>query len=312
MTSDQTPPAGWYPDNSVDAPAGRQRYWDGSAWTEHTAAPTTAPTEAAPIEAASTVPTKADYQPPPTYQAAVQQAPRNGLGTTALILGIIGALTGVIPFLFWLAGALGLIGLILGFIARGRVKRGEATNGTAALWGIITSAVAVVLSIVGLVILVGVVADLSEEGASVETENAASPAVETTAPPQAQEPPPGAEEVNMFDLGVGDCLTEVQAGEEIVNVQTVPCSEPHSAEIYAVVTLPEGDFPGDEAIDTQAEDVCVGEFEGFVGLPYAESVLEFNYAVPVEESWAAGERGVACVVYDPDGDTTGTLADANR
>ena len=99
----------------------------------------------------------ADYQPPPAYQAAVQQAPRNGLGTAALILGIIGAVSGVIPFMFWLAGTLGLIGLILGLIARGRVKRGEATNGTAALWGIITSAVALVLSVVGLVLLVGVI-----------------------------------------------------------------------------------------------------------------------------------------------------------
>lgn len=31
----ETPPAGWYPDPSDDS---RQRYWDGSAWTEHTAA----------------------------------------------------------------------------------------------------------------------------------------------------------------------------------------------------------------------------------------------------------------------------------
>ena len=119
--------------------------------------------------------------------------------------------------------------------------------------------------------------------------------------------------VNVFDLEVGDCLTEVQAiEEEILSVETVPCSEPHSEEIYAVVTLPEGDFPGDEAIVTQAEDVCVGEFEGFVGLPYAESVLEFNYAWPLEEGWDAGERGVVCSVSDPDGDTTGTLAGANR
>jgi Septum formation len=257
------------------------------------------------------VPTGVDYQPPTAYQAAVQQAPRNGLGTTALILGIIGALTGVIPFMFWLAGALGLIGLILGFIARGRVKRGEATNGTAALWGIITSAVAVVLSIVGLVILVGVV--LSEEG-SMETESTASPAVETSAPTQAQETaPPGAEEAPVLE--VGDCLTEIQAiEEEILSVETVPCSQPHSAEMYAVVPLPEGDgnYPGTEAIFAQAEEICIAEFEGFVGLSYEESVLEFNYLYPHEGSWDAGEHSVICAVYDPDGDTTGTLANANR
>ena len=42
MTSDLTPPAGWYPDKRLDAPAGQQRYWDGLNWTEHTTA--TAPT----------------------------------------------------------------------------------------------------------------------------------------------------------------------------------------------------------------------------------------------------------------------------
>ena len=30
----ETPPAGWYPDPQD---ADRQRYWDGNAWTEHTA-----------------------------------------------------------------------------------------------------------------------------------------------------------------------------------------------------------------------------------------------------------------------------------
>ena len=48
MTSDQTPPAGWYPDSAVDAPAGQPRYWDGSAWIPHTHAPGAASTVAEP------------------------------------------------------------------------------------------------------------------------------------------------------------------------------------------------------------------------------------------------------------------------
>jgi hypothetical protein len=126
MTSDQTPPAGWYPDKGVGAPAGQQRYWDGSAWTEHTAAPTTAPT-------------KADYQPPPADQAAVQQAPRNGLGIAALVLGIIGGISAIIPLSILLAGILGVIGLILGVLGRGRAMRGEATNKWIAERGIMAS-----------------------------------------------------------------------------------------------------------------------------------------------------------------------------
>ena len=67
------------------------------------------------------------------------------MGTTALILGIIGVLAGIIPLFFWVAGILGVIGLVLGFVGRGRFERSEATNGTMALWGIITSLAALVL-----------------------------------------------------------------------------------------------------------------------------------------------------------------------
>jgi hypothetical protein len=298
MTGDQTPPAGWYPDERVDAPAGQQRYWDGSAWTEHITA-----------------------QTGPAYPVAVQQAPRNGLGIAALILGIVGVVIGIIPFFFWVAGILGVIGLILGFVGRGRVKRGEASNGTMALWGIITSAVAVVVSIVGLVILIAF-AELSvefwagpEDTASPAAENTGPPE-ETSAPTQAQETAaPGAGEVGFFDLEVGDCLADSvpTGGEKVFTFETVPCSQPHSEEVYAVVTLPEGDFPGEEAVVAQADEVCDTEFESFVGLPYEESVLYSNYLYPTDaQTWNAGYRKLTCTVYDPAGDTTGTLADANR
>jgi hypothetical protein len=318
MTNDQRPPAGWYPDQSVDAPAGQQRYWDGSAWTDRTTAPTTVPTEAA-----STVPTGADYQPPPTYQAAVQQAPRNGLGTTALILGIIGVLTGIIPFLFWVAGILGIIGLILGLVGLSRGQRGEATNGTMALWGIITSAVAVVLSIVGLVIFVGVFAELGEEAAVVTestvapaTESPTSPAAETSPPPHVEETAPAlGVEVDVYKLKVGDCFIESQddAEEEyITTVQIMPCSESHSDEVFALVTLPEGDFPGLDGIDSQAGESCEAEFEGFVGLSYQESDFDFWTITPDEEGWRAGDRSVVCVIYDPDSEVSESLRGAER
>ena len=263
MTGDRAPPAGWYPDPNpgADAPAGQQRYWDGSAWTEHT---TTAPTG-------------------PADQAAVQQAPRDGLGLAAFVLGVFGLILAFIPFGFLVAGILGIVGLILGFLGRSRAKRGEATNGRTALWGIILSALAVVLSIFA---AARMGADLIEE-VSGNTLLAA--------------------------LEVGDCLAEPPGGEEVIfTVDTVSCSEPHGAEVYAVVTLPEGDFPGDEAVAAQAAEVCAAEFEGFVGLPYAESVLEFSYLYPYEKGWNAGERVVTCSVVDLAGDTTGTLADANR
>ncbi|HET6919616.1 MAG TPA: DUF4190 domain-containing protein [Jiangellaceae bacterium] len=133
-------------------------------------------------------PSPSPYQSPP----GVQQAPRNGLGIAALILGIVGLLAGIFPFLFWVTGVLGIIGLIFGFIGRGRAKRGEATNGTMALWGIITSSVVVLLSIVGAVIAIALFADLSEEP-SVETETTASPTAENTVTPPVETSAPAQE-----------------------------------------------------------------------------------------------------------------------
>jgi hypothetical protein len=71
-------------------------------------------------------------------------APRNGLGTAALVVGIV-AILGVITVVGGVV--LGVVALILGIVARGRVKRGEATNGGAALAGIVLGVIALLLSI---------------------------------------------------------------------------------------------------------------------------------------------------------------------
>lgn len=60
--------------------------------------------------------------------------PRNGLGTAALILGII-AIPGILTVVLGIL--LGLLALIFGIIGRKRYSRREATNGGAALAGAI-------------------------------------------------------------------------------------------------------------------------------------------------------------------------------
>ncbi|AGJ55417.1 DUF4352 domain-containing protein [Streptomyces sp. NPDC001110] len=88
----------------------------------------------------------APAQPPGSSPA------RNGLGISALVLGIIGTVSGLIPFFFWLAGILGLIALILGLAGRGRAKRGEATNKGVTTFGAVLGLVALILSVVGAVL----------------------------------------------------------------------------------------------------------------------------------------------------------------
>ena len=175
----------------------------------------------------------------------------------------------------------------------------------------------VVLSIVGLVILVGVFADLSEE-ASVETANTVSPVAENTVTPPVETSAPAEEtaptapvEVDAYKLEVGDCFAEVPEGE-LVTVPVVPCAEPHIYEVYAQLMIPEGDYPGDDAVFEQTDELCIAEFEPFVGLSYEESVLDVFYLSPTEESWLDGDRAVTCSIYDPGEDVTGSLRGVER
>jgi len=69
-------------------------------------------------------------------------APRNGAGTAALVLGIIGVLTAV----FLIGGLLGLLAIVLGMVALGRVKRNEATNRGSALAGVVLGLLALAIT----------------------------------------------------------------------------------------------------------------------------------------------------------------------
>jgi hypothetical protein len=97
------------------------------------------------------------YPPPPPQPYAgytpPQAAPKNGLGIAALVIAIFG-----LVFCWTIVGGiiLGLCALIIGFLARGRVKRGEATNGGVATAGIVLGVLAIIVSLVFIPIWVGI------------------------------------------------------------------------------------------------------------------------------------------------------------
>lgn len=99
-----------------------------------------------------------EYTAPTQTQATyTTPAASNGLGITGLILGIVGILFGLVPLVFFITGPLAVTGLILSLVGRARVKRGEATNGKTALFGIVTSLLAMAMSVWGATIVFGAV-----------------------------------------------------------------------------------------------------------------------------------------------------------
>jgi hypothetical protein len=72
-------------------------------------------------------------------------APRNGFGTTALVVGIVGILLCWVPvFGIIIAG----VAILFGILGLGRTKRAEATNHGHAVAGVVLGAVAAVIGLI--------------------------------------------------------------------------------------------------------------------------------------------------------------------
>jgi hypothetical protein len=121
-------------------------------------------------------------------------------------------------------------------------------------------------------------------------------------------------EIDIFALSVGDCMPAGEANGEISEASVVPCSEPHSDEVYFEFELEDGDFPDSDVINTETEAQCIPAFEEFVGIAWEESTLEVYPITPTQATWdQMNDRIVQCVVFDPaDDQLTESLADAAR
>jgi hypothetical protein len=148
---------------------------------------------------------------------------RNGMGIAALVLGIIGTVSGLVPFFFWLAGILGLIALILGLAGRGRAKRGEATNKGVATFGAVLGLVSLILSVVGAVLTFKAVDDVVTDINKAVEDSSAS------AKPAAGGGAAGGTEGKDDTLGQGDSAA-YDDGLEI----TVNAPAPYTADEFAI------------------------------------------------------------------------------
>jgi hypothetical protein len=124
----------------------------------------------------------------------------------------------------------------------------------------------------------------------------------------------GDDSTAITDIGVGDCFDdEGLDAEVIIAVPQVPCDEPHDNEVYFEFTMTNAFYPGLEAALDAAEQQCLREFDGFVGIDYFESDLDIFSIVPTEESWEAGDRTALCALYALDfSKLTGSMRGAAR
>lgn len=103
---------------------------------------------------------------------------------------------------------------------------------------------------------------------------------------------------SVLTLDTGTCFDDPESFEEVTDVPVVDCSESHDNEVIGSFDLPAGEYPGDPAVASGAEEGCLARFEPYVGTDYPSSAYDLGWFTPTSDSWDAGDREVICFVYD--------------
>jgi hypothetical protein len=105
--------------------------------------------------------------------------------------------------------------------------------------------------------------------------------------------------VSATDVKVGDCLKEIPGNTKVFTVDTVGCDETHAGEVFAVLRMPEGDFPGQSAID-EYQNKCEPALASYAPSAITDDSVQLYVLYPTEETWKQGDRAVTCIAtLDP-------------
>lgn len=107
-------------------------------------------------------------------------APKNGMGITALVLGIIGVAPSWIPIIGFLGSVLGILAIVFGIIAAVRVHTGSATNTVVSYVGIGLGVLALVVPM----LVFGLFTIAATEQSAGTTSGSAQPARPTSTFPE--------------------------------------------------------------------------------------------------------------------------------
>jgi Domain of unknown function (DUF4328)/Septum formation len=100
--------------------------------------------------------------------------------------------------------------------------------------------------------------------------------------------------VSVFELRSNDCINSLgDSGTVMRAVEVVPCAQRHKAEVVSTFNLPEGDFPGMNAVGSRAERGCSAALEN--ATPPRRNGPTLFYLHPTGQSWSLGDREVTCI-----------------
>jgi hypothetical protein len=180
----------------------------------------------------------------------------NGFAIASLVTGIV--------FLFPLAA-------IFGLVALSQIKKSGAHGRGMAVAGL-------VLSAVGLFASIGFA--LGDRGSSPATAAAGADASRTS--------------VAISQLKDGDCIESFPEGA-IYTLTVVPCTQSHTGEALAHVTVPDAPtFPGNENVGAQVSQLCSDGVGPRLQRSTFATQVELSTIVPTAGSWESGDRSGLC------------------
>ncbi len=101
-------------------------------------------------------------------------------------------------------------------------------------------------------------------------------------------------------IEVGDCLTNPSAD----HVRVISCEQSHSGEVVGSYRAEDGPYPGEAALEQQAQGSCAAAFALYVGVPVASSIYDLVPLLPTKNTWEKrGDREILCVVRSTTGES---------
>ena len=102
---------------------------------------------------------------------------------------------------------------------------------------------------------------------------------------------------SVMHMRVGQCilLPEDKSATTATTIDKTSCTREHDAEVFALASAPDWDFPGAEALNRQAETECISAFDAYVGSDYLTSSLDATWMIPTKDSWAQNDRSIVCL-----------------
>ena len=111
----------------------------------------------------------------------------------------------------------------------------------------------------------------------------------------------GERAITVTSMRPGDCIKDLES-EQGSRVHVLPCSSPHSSELFATY-----DLPKDATDQKTAQAGCEKRFEAYAGRKKPDDAGYILFSARMSDVGSPSDRGVLCFAHNLHGPTTGSL-----